>query len=247
MQDFDLHVHSTFSDGVDTPEDIVREALDLGMKRIGISDHSYLKDAEDWCMREEDIPRYRRTIADLKEKYRGKIEVLCGIEQDLFSPKPAIGFDYVIGSVHFLRNGTELAAVDETPDVLQDAANRWFDGDMYKVVQLYYREVSQVVAITRADIIGHVDLITKFNENSVLFDEADSRYLDVAHTALDTLLDTQKPFEINFGAIIRGYRSVPYPSPDLQRYIVAHGGSFVLSSDSHAKGTLCYGFNTRNL
>jgi len=42
MQNFDLHVHSTFSDGVDTPEDIVKTALEHGMTRIGISDHSYL-------------------------------------------------------------------------------------------------------------------------------------------------------------------------------------------------------------
>ncbi|HJJ35736.1 MAG TPA: histidinol-phosphatase [Methanocorpusculum sp.] len=242
MQKFDLHVHSTFSDGADTPEDIVKAALDLGISRIGISDHSYLKEAEEWCMREEDIPRYRRTLAELKEKYKGRIEVLCGIEQDLFSPEPAVGFDYVIGSVHFLRNGSELAAVDETPDILQDAADRWFDGDIYKLVQLYYREVSQVPEKTGADIIGHLDLITKFNENSALFDETDARYVEASRAAIDTLLETQKPFEVNFGAMIRGYRSVPYPSPDLQAYIAEHGGSFVLSSDSHAKGTLCYGF-----
>jgi len=242
MQNFDLHVHSTFSDGVDTPEDIVKAALDLGMTRIGISDHSYVKEAEEWCMREDDLPRYRKTLGDLKKKYQGKIEVLSGIEQDIFSPEPAIGFDYVIGSVHFLRNGSEFAAVDETPDILQDAAKRWFDGDMYKLAQLYYSEVSQVVKITGADIIGHVDLIAKFNENSVLFDETDLRYLQASHEAIDVLLAAQKPFEINFGAVIRGYRSIPYPSPALQTYIAEHGGSFLLSSDSHAKGTLCYGF-----
>jgi len=139
-------------------------------------------------MREADLSRYRKTIADLKKKYQGKIEVLCGIEQDIFSPEPAIGFDYIIGSVHFLRYGSELAAVDETPDILQDAADRWFDGDMYKLCQLYYHEVAQIVKITGADIIGHIDLITKFNENSVLFDETDSRYLEASQMAVDKLL-----------------------------------------------------------
>ncbi len=31
-------------------------------------------------MREEDIPLYWRMMAELKEKYKSKMEVLCGIE-----------------------------------------------------------------------------------------------------------------------------------------------------------------------
>ena len=36
----DFHLHTTFSDGKHTPEEMIRAALDMGMKRIGISDHA---------------------------------------------------------------------------------------------------------------------------------------------------------------------------------------------------------------
>ena len=242
MQDFDLHVHSTFSDGADDPETIVKTAIELGLSCIGISDHSYEPGAEEWCMREDALPAYRQAIAALKEKYADKIIVLCGIEQDLYSPQPPQGFDYVIGSVHFLRHNNELAAVDEAPSFLQEAAENWFDGDMYSLTELYYQEMAKVAERTRADYIGHFDLITKFNEHGTLFDPEHPRYRAAACAAADTLLQYKKPFEINFGAIARGYRTSPYPSADLRAYIVSHGGTFILSSDSHAASTIGGGF-----
>ena len=51
----------------------------------------------------------------------------------------------------------------------------------------------------------------------------------------DKLLDTEKPplFEINFGAVIRGYRTEPYPSKPILEYLKARGAKFILSGDSH--------------
>lgn len=39
MAGFDLHTHTTFSDGTTTPEDNLREAVALGLEGIGITDH----------------------------------------------------------------------------------------------------------------------------------------------------------------------------------------------------------------
>lgn len=244
MQNFDLHVHSTFSDGSDEPEDIVRTAIDLGLSCIGFSDHSYLKEAEEWCMREDSIPLYRKTISQIKEKYRDKIKVLCGIEQDFHSSQRPVGFDYVIGSVHFIEHEGNLAPVDESPSILSEIADTWFDGDFYALCNQYYQEVSMVIQKTGADIIGHLDLITKFNEQNRMFSESEPRYILSSQTATSALLPSKKPFEINFGAISRGYRTSPYPTFALQRYIAEHGGTFILSSDSHAKETLCFGFSS---
>ena len=60
--------------------------------------------------------------------------------------------------------------------------------------------------------------------------------------ALDKLLATGKPFEINTGAMSRGYKTVPYPSKKNLQYIAAHDGKVILSSDSHRKETLMYNF-----
>ena len=51
-----------------------------------------------------------------------------------------------------------------------------------------------------------------------------------------------KPFEVNTGAISRGYRTHPYPSRAMLRYIAQKGGSVILSGDSHSKDALCCAF-----
>ena len=39
----DLHIHTTYADGKDKPEEIVVEAINRGFDSIGFSEHSYLK------------------------------------------------------------------------------------------------------------------------------------------------------------------------------------------------------------
>ena len=96
--------------------------------------------------------------------------------------------------------------------------------------------------MTRCDIIGHFDLITKFIEQDPQFDVHHPRYVKAWQGAADTLLKTGRPFEINTGAISRGYRTSPYPAGEIRDYIRAHGGKLILSSDSHQKETIAFRF-----
>ena len=243
MERKDYHVHTTFSDGQNTPEEMVRAAIQKGVSEIGFSDHAYTFFDESYCMPKKKIPAYRAEIAALKEKYREKITVLCGIEQDYYSDMPTDSYDYVIGSVHYIKVQEHYIPVDETADILQSAALDFFHGDIYALVEEYYRTVADVVRKTGADLIGHFDLIAKFNEKQPLFDEQDPRYTAAWKAAADALLKTGKPFEKNTSAILRGYRKTPYPSAEMQNYIKKRGGRFVLSSDSHSEDTLCFGFD----
>ena len=235
----DLHIHSTFSDGKNTPEEIIKAAIDKDFDEIGFSDHSYIEAEKGYCLDRGKTEEYISEIFNLKEKYNNKISVLCGIEQDFYSPFPADKrFDYIIGSVHYVKINEDLIAVDISPEILTDAAKKYFNGDMLKLAQLYYDTVSRVVLKTNADIIGHFDLISKFNEKYNLFDESSPRYISAWKKAADVLLQTAKPFEINTGAISRGYRTAPYPSLEIKKYIANRGGKFILSSDSHSVNSL---------
>lgn len=238
----DLHVHTNFSDGKNTPEEMVLAAIEKGMARIGISDHSYAEADLDYCITRENIDVYRQTIAELKEKYKDRIQVLCGIEQDLYADIPAEGYDYVIGSVHRIRAGDDWLPIDHKPEILAEGVQRCFGGDYYSLAEAYYRAVEELADMEIIHIIGHFDLITKFNEGGKLFDENHPRYVAAWKKAADKLLRKGIPFEINTGAISRGYRTEPYPSAPIREYIRAHGGSFILSSDCHAAENLCFGF-----
>ncbi len=239
----DLHVHTTYCDGRNTPEEMVLAAIEKGLTRLGFSGHSYQFFDEEPCMSKEGTQAYRRDIAALKEKYRDKIEILCGIEQEYFSDISTEGYDYVIGSVHYLKIDGKYRCIDRTEEEFCQVADRWFGGDMIAVAQEYYRLVGDVVNKTGADIIGHFDLITKYNEGGRLFDESDPRYVAAWKQAADRLLATGKIFEINTGAISRGYRTEPYPALPILQYIRKQGGKVILNGDTHSAQTLCYQFD----
>ncbi len=248
MELFDLHVHSVFSDGRDTPRDIVISAIEKGVKRLGFSDHSYTEFDERYCIQRDKQAEYIRTINELKNEFSDKIEILCATEQDFYSTAPTAGYDYVIGSVHYVLIDGEYIPVDETADILKQAADKYFSGDILSLCEAYFENVGKVYEKTKCDIVGHFDLITKFNEQEQLFDENDPRYIRAYRKAVDKIITDCKVFEINTGAISRGYRTTPYPSENIRSYIRQKGGKFILSSDSHQKETLCFEFDKfRNL
>ena len=245
----DLHMHTVFCDGKNTPEEMVLSAMEKGLECIGFSGHSYVDFDPECGMDEKNAALYFAEVARLKEKYAGKIRILCGVEQDCFSTVPTDMYDYVIGSVHYLRindntqqGGYVYVAVDDEPEMLLNAMQRYFDNDPYKMAQNYFDLETQVADMTGCDIVGHFDLISKFNEKYHFMDEKDPRYIKAWRKAADRLIHQGRIFEINTGAISRGWRTVPYPDQQMQEYIGSAGGRFILSSDSHEAGNIGFGF-----
>ncbi|MBR6523024.1 MAG: histidinol-phosphatase [Clostridia bacterium] len=239
----DFHCHTIFCDGTNTPEEMVISAIEKGMTDIGFSVHSYMEIDKDNSLKKEDTDNYFAVMSSLKSKYKGKINIYAGVEQDYYSEEKDNRFDYVIGSVHFLNDGEKLWPIDLSAHVLSQAVEESFGGDWYLMAEHYFGVMADVVKKTNADIIGHFDLITKFNETANLFDAANERYINAAKKCVDALIPYGKPFEINTGAISRGYRSAPYPSLEIIEYIKAKGGKLILSSDAHSKENLMYQFD----
>lgn len=238
----DLHMHTAYCDGTGAPEDMILSAIDKGLQTVGISGHSYTFFDTSYCMQKADIPRYIAELRYLRAKYYDRIHVLCGVEQDYYSDYPTDEFDYVIGSVHYVKLGEEYVPVDESVELLLSAAKRYFDGDIYALCEAYFATAADVVNKTNCDIIGHFDLISKFTEQTDLIDVNNPRYVAAWQKAADELLKHNVPFEINTGAISRGYRTEPYPSADMIAYIRERGGRFVLSSDAHSADAIAYRF-----
>lgn len=243
MINFDLHMHTTFCDGKNTPEEMILSGLKKGLKTIGISGHCNTDFDESFCMTKTAMDEYFSVLQNLKKKYNGKINVLCGIEQDYFAGKPKHNFDYVIGSVHYINKNNVYLSVDHKESITIEDVKQHYNGDYYAYAEDYYKLVGDVVNNTGADIIGHFDLITKFNEGYKLFDETNPRYVKAWKDAVDKLLPFGKPFEVNTGAISRGYKTFPYPSLPILEYIKEKGGKLLLSSDSHSAENIAFQFD----
>lgn len=184
-------------------------------------------------MKPHEIPNYQAEVRAMAEKYKEQIEILCGVEQDFCSSASTEGFDYNIGSVHYAEKGGQYYCVDESPEVLEAAIREGFGGDPYALTKRFFEMEAEVVQKTNATFIGHFDLVTKFNEGNRFFDPMDKRYRDAALTAMDALIETGRPFEINTGGMYRGFRTEAYPSVQLLKDLKTRGGEILLSSDSH--------------
>ncbi len=242
----DLHTHTIFCDGKDTQEAMVQAAIAKGFDVLGFSGHSYAPFDLPCCMKQEEIAAYRQGIEELDRAYKGQIKLMCGIEQDFYSPEPAVGkgYDYIIGSVHYLYvNGCYLP-IDLSRSSLQNTANEHFGGDFYRLIRCYYETLSQIKSKTGCDIVGHLDLVEKFNEGDALFSTDDYRYRRALVDAIDALLEQNVIFEINTGAVSRGYRRLPYPSPYALRRIAEKRGRVMINSDAHRKENIGAEFHT---
>ena len=237
----DFHAHTVFCDGKNTAREMVRAAYDKGLSAFGLSGHGYTPFDGSYCMSEKDTDSYLYQLSQLKAEYSGKMDIFAGIEADLYSEFDRSRFDYVIGSVHYIKTDGGYIDVDNTPQILKDAAKTYFGGDMLALCERYYEEVSE---LENADIIGHFDLITKFSEREALFDTDCRRYRTSALSALDSLLDRDAVFEVNTGAISRGYRTTPYPAPFILDRIYERGGCVILASDAHDTNGICAHFDS---
>ena len=316
-QNFDLHMHTTYCDGLSSAEEMIQSAIDKGLAVVGISGHSFTPHDPSYCMSREGTLSYIEEISRLKEKYSGQIRVLLGLEMDRYADTDLQPYDYWLGSVHYIftndglrkyekiledyknsdRSGADAAAlglirftdwtaVDDEPYDLRHFANVQHM-DMLSVAELYFGTVGGIVNATGCDIVGHFDLLTKFNEryritpdeteidlsreeapegSAQFFDAEDERYIAAWKKSIDRIFEDcrtryktgcrnrleklgvfeagDKPvFEINTGAISKGYRTTPYPSADQMDYIRSKGGILILSSDSHKTDTICNKFS----
>ena len=111
----DLHIHSNWSDGASTIEELIEEALSRGYSYIAITDHSKsLKVASG--LSEEDLLKRNYEIDKWNEKLNGKLVLLKGTEVDIL-PDGSLDYDdeilrqldFVVASIHsrFNRNNTD--------------------------------------------------------------------------------------------------------------------------------------------
>lgn len=238
-----LHTHTNFCDGKNTPEEMVRAAIRLGMDALGFSGHAPCPAPGDNAgMKPEDVPAYRDEIFRLREKYAGRLEIFLGLEQDHFLFPNSEPWDYVIGSVHYVEKEGRPLPVDYLPEDFSRSVFQYYGGDYYAFAEDYYRLVGGIAERTGCQIVGHFDLITKFNEGERLFDTGHPRYVGAALEALDRLAEKSVICEINTGAMSRGYRSAPYPAPWLLRAMRERNIRVCITSDCHNADHLLYAF-----
>ena len=235
-----FHTHTVFDDGKHTPEEIVLSAIEKGFSAIGFSGHGYTDFDVRYCMTDAD--GFRAEILRLKDQYRGDIQIYLGAEEDAFAPVDRDAFDYIIGSSHYFHLGDRYYPIDSGMSYFSECLKA-FDHDVLRLAQTYYGAFWDYIRVRKPDIVGHFDLITKFDEQDTDLFLNCADYRRVAESCAEKVAQTGCLIEVNTGAISRGYRVTPYPSEHLLYRLKQLDARLILSSDSHHKDTIDFGFD----
>lgn len=236
----DCHNHTCFSGDSEAPvRGQIERAIALGMKEFCITDHhDYDVDsgAIDFTL---DFPRYVQTLRQMKEEYKGKIDLHIGVEIGL---QPHLkqyfdellkqySFDFVIGSTHY---------VDGSDPYYPD----YFDTRTEEEGYRHYFEtmLNNCKIIDNYDSAGHLDYVVRYGPNRNRFYSYE-KYKDVIDEILVTLIKKGKALECNTAGLAKDLGHF-HPHPDvLKRYLELGGEMITVGSDAHDAAHLGYAFD----
>ena len=160
------HSHCSFCDGRAPLEEFVKEAISQGFYSYGVSSHAPLPFPTRWTMEWEQMEAYLDEFKNLRSKYADEIELYVGLEIDYLNEEsnPSVArftelpLDYRIGSVHLLYDAAgEVVDIDCSPAVFKERVDRHFNGDVLRVIRMYFDRLFRMVELGGFDILGHAD------------------------------------------------------------------------------------------
>ncbi len=232
-------MHSTFSDGSATIDQMAEAAIEKGLSTIVITDHMPLDFPTRYAMDPGKISAYREEIKKTAQARKQALTVLSGMEMEFIPGQEKwieeikdLGWDMLLISVHeivtdkgqFLINGRE----DEFKQTLKTA----FANDFQAFCREYYAIFQQAAKTGWFDTVGHLDVLKKHNLDNRYFDENQDWYRELVHDTLDTISAAGMKMEINTNGLHHPAKA-PYPSWWIIRDAMEKGIPLVLGSDAH--------------
>jgi len=248
MRLFNLHTHTRFCDGKEAPENYIKKAIELGFHSLGFSGHAPLPFENRIAIPESKLHLYAMEILSLKEKYKDQIEIYLALEIDyipellddfsIFSNQ--INLDFIIGSVHFVRNPDtgKLWFIDgPKQDVYDEGLKNIFGNDFQKGVTAFYHQTNQMIESQKPKIVGHLDKIKMHNRNR-FFKEDDPWYRQLIDETLDLVKSNDCIVEVNTRGIYKKRSDSLFPGVDVLSKIKALNIPVTISSDAHSPDEL---------
>lgn len=236
-----LHTHSQYDDGKDAIDEIVQKAQERGFTILGFSGHGYYA-KDDSSMTPEKTKQYIQDVRQAQQQAPNGLKIYLGIEEDSMAPIENVeDFDYVIGSVHYLEHNGKIYPIDYSQEQFDEMLKEGYQNDINALAKDYYLAIERQAQNPNIQIIGHLDLIAKYNEDQTYYCFDDPKILSYAKIAIEQLVKAGKIFEMNSGAMAREYRNSPYPSIELLKLIYEANGKILINTDCHDKEYLDYG------
>lgn len=237
------HSHSHFSDGKENLIDFVLSAIDNNFASYGFTEHAPVDFTCEWTMPLSELHKYLKEIDELKARFKSQISLLKSLEVDYIPGKEfstlqyinSLNLDYIVGSIHFVDcfdNG-ENWNIDTSKALFEKGLSLIFENNAEKLVKRFYQLTAQMVAEMKPDIIGHLDKICMFNENSEYFSTKENWYQKEIDVILSIIAQSSSVLELNTRGFYKGNDNGFCPPPDILYKAKKHNIPVTICSDSH--------------
>ena len=233
----DLHIHSQYSfDGSASLEEIRRSAIAQGVDILALTDHCDMLDGP------EGISAYLACEQELKAAYetldKSGPQILYGVEignpHEFPDETQAFlenrKFDFIIGSVHFLPDGSDIYKLPyRTPEEIDD------------MLRQHFLSMQSLSAYGGFDSLAHLDypirkLQGKIPNTSMM------AYRDLIEPVLELLVQKNIALEINTRGTYDWQNRVGPEDWVLRRYRELGGQYVTIGSDAHVTKYVGAGF-----
>ena len=231
----DFHTHTNFSfDGAphSTPDALCRRALEAGLSHIAITDHCDVNGEVEGIYSLYDADAAWDAMLAAKEKYKGKLNLVLGIELGNAHQYPGYArevlarhpYEFVIGSLHNLR---------DVPDFCMLKFEKMTQPHIHRLFDRMLDETAEMLTFDGIDTLGHITYIHRYITlagQTFDFKPYKEKIIDIYRT----LVDKQIALELNVSTLWKGL-GVSMPTMELLGWYKDVGGELItIGSDAHA-------------
>ncbi len=230
----DLHTHTLFSFDADKgamPLQIVEEAYKKGLSAIALTDHLEVNSEIEGLYTPFEFERRHEECLRAKEHYKGKINVLCGIELGQPTQYPDTAnqylekyqFDFTLGSLHNVKGMPDFALIDYKNYQKDDYVSLW---------RVYLKELYELTLFDGIDSLSHLTYPLRYFKASG-FELDLRRFEEEIIKILESIISRGVCLEVNSSGFRQGL-GCPLPNEYvLSLYKLLGGRLITTGSDSH--------------
>lgn len=242
---FDYHVHSHFSDDSwYEMEDVIKDAISMGMAEICFTDHVDYGIKPDWTdeatpkiiqgkeIRNVNYPVYFKELDDLQKKYSDSIQIKKGLEfgiqshtippfEKLIQEYP---LDFVLLSIHQIGDKEFWYGDFQKDKTLEECYEQYY-AEMFDVVQHFHNY----------SVLAHMDLIRRYLDKDL---DYFSQSKEIIETILKYIIQDGKGIEVNTSSYYYNINGLTPSIEILKLYHTLGGEIITVGSDSHKKEQL---------
>lgn len=243
----DLHLHTFYSHGRNSPWEMYRAAQEKGLSLIGFTEHSprpltynYKNEYRDHLTAH--FSDYIQAISDMRAHAPDTCQVLLGLEMDWLPAEEAFvreacsahDYDYLLGSVHFLDHWG-----------FDDGQEPWQEADaarIYGWYENYFKTWRSMITSGLFQIASHPDLIKIYSVRHFHDWLAMPESRELVKDCLTALRDANMAMEISSAGLRKPCREI-YPAPEIMELAQELKLNISFASDAHNTADIASSFS----